>query len=259
MPRVKYSQEVVDFVRENAKGKRLNEIVEITNKYMGTDFNESKMKAFLSKKGIKTGTKRGIPAGQPTDLFPQEIMDYIKENHKGIGPSEMAGILNDKFNKNYKKDQIKRYYGSKKLNSGVSGRFEKGIQPWNKGRKGVTTGGKDTQFKKGHRPSNWVPIGSERFTADGYWEVKVQDGKKQHNWRRKNMVIYEKHHGKIPPGHVVLFGDGDVTNFDIDNLILVSRRQLSTLNKMGLIKSDADLTRAGINIAKLIQKINDVK
>ncbi len=39
-------------------------------------------------------------------------------------------------------------------------RFSKGLVPWNKGQKFPGAGGSlETHFKKGHRPSNWLPIG----------------------------------------------------------------------------------------------------
>jgi len=114
-----------------------------------------------------------------------------------------------------------------------------------------------TSFKKGHKPHNWVPIGSERITKDGYVQIKIQEGKFQKNWRGKHILVWEEHNGPVPEGHAVIFGDGNNRNFDIDNLILVSRAQLLKLNQQGLIKNDADLTRTGVIIADLQMKISE--
>ena len=45
-----------------------------------------------------------------------------------------------------------------------------------------------------------------------------------------------------------------MTNFDIDNLILVSKAEMLILNKNKLIFEDKDFTKVGVNIAKLINK-----
>lgn len=46
---------------------------------------------------------------------------------------------------------------------------------------------------------------------------------------------------------------------DIDNLILVSRKQLLILNNNNLIKNDVELTKTGIIIADIYSKINERK
>ena len=138
--------------------------------------------------------------------------------------------------------------------------FEKGHVPWNKGKKGLCIGGKATQYKPGHKPANWMPIGSERINGDGYVDVKIQDGMKQKNWKGKHVIIWEGHNGRpVPPGHAVIFGDGNRRNFNPDNLILVSRKQLVRLNQRGLIQNDVELTKAGIVIADIHNKIGERK
>ena len=43
----------------------------------------------------------------------------------------------------------------------------------------------------------------------------------------------------------------------LDNLILATNRQLLIMNAKKLIKNDADLTRIGLNLAKLYEKIGE--
>ncbi len=110
-----------------------------------------------------------------------------------------------------------------------SGCFSKGNVPWNKGKKG-TTGWSSTRFKAGLVPPNHRPVGFERKCAkDGYIYVKVAEGIGQ--YRLKQRVIWEQHHGPIPPSHVVVFLDNNLENFDLENLALVSRGELAKLNK----------------------------
>ncbi|ANW99949.1 hypothetical protein CSTERTH_01010 [Thermoclostridium stercorarium subsp. thermolacticum DSM 2910] len=200
---------------------------------------------------------KGRLPGEYSGLFPPEIRQFIAENYIGIGPKGMAELLNNTFGTNYTKEQLKSYYGNHKLNSGLTGYFKKGHAPWNKGKKGVVTGGKQTQFKKGHIPHNYVPIGTETVDSDGYIKVKIAE---PNAWEYKHRLIWEKHHGrKIPPGHAVIFADGNNRNFEPDNLLLVSRAQLVRMNQRGLIKNDAELTKTGIILADIYNRMGELK
>lgn len=192
--------------------------------------------------------------------YSSEQKEFIAKNVKGINSYELTDIFNKHFNLNLKPSQIRGYINNHKLKNHVNTRFKKGNIPFNKGKKGLSNGGKETQFKKGNKPANWVPIGTERVNGDGYIDVKVQDGKLYKNWKSKHIILWEKHHGQsIPKGHVVIFGDGNKGNLNIDNLILVSRAQLAILNKYGLIQNDVNLTKTGLIIADLHSKIAEVK
>lgn len=180
--------------------------------------------------------------------YPEEVAQFIKNNYKGIGPKEMATIINEKFNTNYKRSQIKNYYANHKLNSGLNGYFEKGHVPFNKGIKGVHAPGCEKGwFKKGHTPHNHRPIGSERKTK-GYWYVKIQE---PNVWELKHKIIWEKKYGKVEQGYVVTFLDGDTDNMDISNLELISKDESLELNKHKLRSQDPETTQTGILISKV--------
>jgi len=165
----------------------------------------------------------------------------------------MTEMLNKTFETNYTYVQINGYYNNRNIDSGLDGQFQKGCTPANKGKKG-TGGWEPTQFKKGHRPVNFRPVGSERVNIDGYTEIKIADSNK---WRLKHQVVWELVNGPMPKGHGVIFGDGNRSNCDIENLILVSLRQLLTLNRNRLIQKDADMTRSAIIIVDITHKITD--
>jgi hypothetical protein len=140
---------------------------------------------------------------------------------------------------------------------GLGYRFPKGHVPANKGKKGISYPGMETtQFKKGNRPHNYMPVGSERVNGDDYVDVKIADPNK---WRGKHILVWETANGPVPKGYVVIFGDGDKRNFKPDNLILVSRKQLVRLNKHHLIQNNTELTKMGIIIADIYNKIGEKK
>ena len=133
-------------------------------------------------------------------------------------------------------------------------KFKKGFIPWNKGMK---TGLKPTNgFKKGNRPWHTRELYSERLDKDGYTIIKIAEPNK---WVRKHRWIYEQKFGAIPENCVILFADGDKTNLNTDNLICVTRNELKVLNKCRLISSVPELTKTGLNIAKIRIKLAELR
>ncbi|MED3325938.1 HNH endonuclease signature motif containing protein [Bacillus thuringiensis] len=189
-------------------------------------------------------------------LYTEEQKRFLTENIKGRTRKELCKMFNDYFNLSLGLNQIIAYIKNNGLSSGVDTRFMKGQDSWNKGTKGICAGGIKTQFKKGQKPHNYKPVGSERINSDGYVDVKIADPNK---WRAKHRLIWEEQNGPIPKGYVIIFGDGNRRNFQQDNLILVSKSQLAILNKNQLIKDNADLTRVGVVIADIYKKIGERK
>ena len=201
---------------------------------------------------------KGRPKGSKNIIFHKwsnEEKEYLKEIVEGKSYKEIQELMNEKFKYKFTISQIKGAIGRYKLNTGLTGRFESGHVPFNKGTKGLT-GANKTSFKKGNKPINHRPVGSERVTVDGYIEIKVSEPSK---WRLKHQVIYEQHKGKVPKGYTIIFADRNRQNFDINNLIIVSRNELLVMNKNKLIYEDKDITKTGLNIAKVIIKTTERK
>lgn len=116
-----------------------------------------------------------------------------------------------------------------------------------------------TTFKKGNIPANAREIGSERIDKNGYILIKTQDGHKNKNWTRKHRYLYEQEYGKVPKGHKVIFADGNIRNFDLNNLIVVSDAEELIMNQHKLFKEDTELTKSGVAIAKLLDRVNKRK
>jgi hypothetical protein len=112
-------------------------------------------------------------------------------------------------------------------------RFTKGHVPWTKGRTGYDAGGRshETRFKKGQRPRQWRPVGTERITADGYRQRKVSDtGYTPRDYKGVHTLNWEAAFGPVPAGYALVFRDGDRLNCDVANLELVSRQELMRRN-----------------------------
>ena len=164
--------------------------------------------------------------------YEKEHIEFIK-THQGASAREMAELFTNHFNIPVSINQMKGLMYRNHLSSGKTG-----------------------EFKKGHIPKNHREIGSERITKDGYTQIKITESD---GWKLKHRLVYEEHYGEIPVGYSILFCDGNKQNCDIDNLILVSRSELMILNRNKLIKNYSVLTKAGVNIAKLLDAMSKKK
>lgn len=166
--------------------------------------------------------------------YTQEQIDWLISNAPGRPWREITDMFNQTFGTELSSRQLQATAKRRKIKNGI-----------------------DARYKNGHLMWGYKEIGSERVNPSGYIEIKVNEEPKA--WKSKHKVIWEQKHGAIPEGHVVIFADKNTRNFDIDNLILVSRKQLIRLNQNQLIKEDAELTKTGVIIADIIQKIHDRK
>lgn len=196
------------------------------------------------------GRPKGSKDKKPQHKWTDEEKEYLASIVKGSTYKEITEKMNDKFEYNFSEEQIKGAMARYKLPTGTGGYFKKGSTPWNKGLKGYM-GANKTSFKKGTIPPNQVPIGTESITKGGYIKVKVGEPNK---WKLKQRYIYEQHYGEIPKDCNVIFADKNIRNFDINNLILVSKAEMLILNNNKLIFEDKELTKVGVNIAKVIDK-----
>lgn len=134
-------------------------------------------------------------------------------------------------------DAIKALCFRKGWKTGRDGCFAKGMVPLNKGKKmPFNANSSRTQFKKGNRTGRanhiYKPIGSERFSKEGYLERKIHDGlPMQSRWRAVHIVNWEQKHGAVPKGRCLKCLDGDKLNTDPSNWELISRALLARLNK----------------------------
>lgn len=127
----------------------------------------------------------------------------------------------------------------------VATQIKPGTVPWNKGVKGSTgvqPNCRATQFKKGHRPQTWVPVGSYRVVPGGSsrttWilEKKVNElpGPNHVRWHPVHRLVWEAANGPVPAGHIVVFKPGLRTivleEITLDRVELISRAENARRN-----------------------------
>lgn len=242
----KWTEEEKQHLKEIAPGRSTMEMKKLMNEKFNYPFTTDQIKSVCQRYGFKSGII--VINGQPTHKWTKEEKNYLREIAPGRSREEMTQLMCEKFDYPFTVGQIISACSRYQIKSGRDTTFKKGHETWIKGKKGLLKPNA-TSFKKGNIPPNFRPVGSERIDRDGYHLIKTGNPNK---WQYKHILIWEDVNGPLPEGHAVLFADGNKTNFDLDNLVLVSRRELLVLNQQQLIQPDADLTKTGLNVAKLM-------
>ena len=172
-------------------------------------------------------------------------ISYLREIAEGRYISEICKLMSDRFNYEFRREQIKSFMNKHKIQNGMSRKPPKGREPWNKG---VKMGNSHIH--------NLKEVGYEYVDQEGFITIKLSNPTR---WVRKHKYIYEQHYGKLDKNEVIIFLDGNKNNFNVNNLKCVTRGQLAMLNNNKLIKEDARLTEMGIEVANLILKANEAK
>lgn len=194
-------------------------------------------------------------SGKTRRRYTGEEIDFLRKNAPGRHYHEIVEMFNKKFEYQIDAKKLKYTLRNHNISIGLSGQFEKGIIPHNKGKKFPGTGNRTT-FRKGATPHNKMDVGEDTITTDGYVKTKIAE---PDVWEYKHKLIWKEKNGPIPEGHSVIFADGNKLNLDIDNLLLVSKAELLMMNRRKLISEDSELTKTGLNVVKVMNKIHKIK
>lgn len=251
----RYPKGMIEWVQQHYLEYDLPELTRKINEMFGTSMNA---------KAVSSMKKRYKLSGAPrakiyTDTFPEEICRFIEANYIGTGHKEMAEMLWQQFGREYTPQQIKSFYANRKLNSGLTGHFVKGQESHNKGQKMSREQYekcKATMFQSGNRPHNTLPVGSIVPTTDGYYKEKIAE---PDVWEFCHLKAWREANGEIPEGCLVSFKDGNKENWDISNLILLTKEEHAYLNASHMRSECPEITVAAANLAKLTMKVRKIK
>lgn len=259
------------------KGKR--EIVEYLIAHASPDLTRSELTVMVQRDVNpeatyeyvrKKVTELGLPskAGRAGSnrIFNDEQAEYVVSIVKGRPTAEVAEMVNEKYGLNITSKQIYSWKKNHKTPSGYDTRFRRGHVCLTKGVKWSEwmppesqERSRQTTFKKGNRPANYLPVGTIvcRPNSGGYLYIKVSDSPAK--WRLYQHVVWEENFGPIPEGHKITFRDKDIHNCSPENLIAVSDAAIAIANfKIGMTP-DAEINEAIYATAELLSKINGIK
>lgn len=257
---MKWPQEVVDWMVKNVPNRTTKEVTSLINqqgfdKKYGMIFTEDIVKCAKSRYHLKSGTQGGNPKGY-SSKYPEGMAAYVESIAQGKSTAEMVEAVNRKYGAGtISIRQMKSYKRNHNIHTGLSGRFELGHIPANKGKKmsaELYAKAAPTMFKKGHVPANHMEVGEYTHTSDGYLVQKVKEnGMQRERFEYVHRRVWEDHNGPIPEGKMVCFLDGDKDNCSIENLVLLDCAENLELTRSRLRFSNAEFTKAGVAVAKL--------
>lgn len=111
-----------------------------------------------------------------------------------------------------------------------------------------------------------LPVGTERwsnyyqciivkvteYSVAGIADKKKADYLRNKQWKLKQNLVWEQTHGKILPWrHIVVFLDGDRTNYDPDNLYAVSLAVAGSVEKWKLHSEHPDIYKTALRYGEL--------
>lgn len=159
----------------------------------------------------------------------KEQDNFIRDNYKCMGVQKLTDEYNSRFGTNKTYKQMRGLVMNRKLTC-------------------------DYDVKR--------YLGKNSILSDGEisrgWKephVKVSNGK----FINASRYFYEKEHGKLKPNEIVIRLDGDCNNYDMDNLMAISRAENALMAKNGLYSTNGTLTKAGIMLCRLKRKIKDAE
>lgn len=267
-----YPPEVHSFVRVACRQFRDRELAAEANRLFGTSFTESKMKSFRTNHGYKSGRGRLSREEWRERYHPPGMYEFVRDNSWGVPSKEMAEMVNARFGTSFTPASMKQFRQRNGIKCGITGWFQKGHEPGNKGKKleeYVTNPDRledirrrmaPTQFKKGGKPPNELPVGAVTVNAEGYkLRKRRMEGTQWERWEFLHRAVWEEANGPVPPGMRVIFLDGDKLNCSPENLALVTAYEQLDLTRRGYRSEDPDVTKAGLTLVRLRKAARDKK
>ena len=227
-----FSEEEQQFIRDNVKGRTVRELYKLYKKKYNNNITYTQLKNWKRNNNLKCEKRYA-----PPKLFTEEQEKYFFKILKNKTTKELAVIMNNKYNCKFTPQQIKNYKKHHNLKSyNING-----------------------EWRIGKKTINHKPVGSEIISyINGYKNTFIKVAE-PNTWERKQHYMYKKYFGEIPKGCAIIFLNGNRDDFSKDNLGCVTMEEHKFMASNELYFNDIDLTKMGIDIARLKIKIKERK
>lgn len=243
---VLFSEEIGDFIIENHKGNTPIKMAALVKEKFDREYSRDQMRSFYRRNNLHSG----IAPGSQNRIFSDEIEAFMFENQYGISRGILTDMVNEKFGTEYTYGQVRGWCKNRNLCNAVDTKFQPGHESPFKGKpRPYKVKPNLGQYKKGSLPHNTLPVGSIVKDTAGVWKQKVAEPNK---WEYMHRKIWQEANGPIPKGSIIIFKDGNTDNYQLDNLMCITRRESQMLNRKHLRSSDAETTETAVLLAKLI-------
>lgn len=150
-----------------------------------------------------------------------EHLKWLQENYRLMSAADLTPAFNQQFNLDRTVKSIKVCLRNHKILSGRNG-----------------------YFQKGHL-LNQKPLWNERISKRGYVEISVPERDPRTGFKTrykyKHVWLWEQKNGPVPKGKLIVFKDSDKRNFEDDNLILVTKAALLSMNMHGYTQASKEV------------------
>ena len=255
-----WTPEYLAWLATTYRQHRIAAIPPLFEAQFGIAISASGIKSALSAYHIRSGRPKGLlPGERPGPTWSPDRIAWLRAHR-----AEMTiGPLTDAFNAAHGTDLQPHSVANALQRYGIAsprtGRFDPGVTPWNSGLKGYQAGGRsrETQFKPGLTVWHQMPVWSYRQDTDGYWFFKFRQeapaGWSRRDWVAVHRLNWEAAHGPLAAGQVVIMLDTDPSHCDLDNLAMLTRRELVYFNNLNhSVPPERELRRALVARVKLL-------
>jgi len=169
----------------------------------------------------------------PRDIFTPKMTAWLIKNRPNKTIKEIVPVFNKRFKTNFTYIQIRNHCVYKGIKSGIA-----------KGGVG-----------------NVLNVGTEKVFDKSFGTVYVKISNKPRRnihefrghtgmWRQKHFVVWEAVNGPIPRNHLVIFANGNKNDFDINNLLLVHKKELWYMGIHKLLSQNPEVTKTNLLITR---------
>lgn len=251
-----FTKEQQAFIENHATELTNKELAELFNQTFDNQTTPDKIRYYCTYKKISRPKVNENDISRFRDVEKDKLLNSMQEkfgleNARNHTNKELAELMNQEFGTSFTEDQIKgcRYkHKWPKSIKATNGRFKIGSVPKNKGTVGI-------YYRN--------EIGHEITTATGQVYVKVShDSTKpfKERWKRKSELSAIEA-GLIDKEKNVRFVhlDGDKSNNDISNLVLMTHSEMCYLGKLNKNIKGIDKKLATVLMSKILSKTKHIK
>lgn len=161
--------------------------------------------------------------------YTEEHINYLKQIAPGRIGREITDMFNKKFGLNKTRTQIASTLSYNNIKTGMHG----------KGRRGCIASNRDE-------------VGTVKIRKRSA-DIKIAN---PGEWQDFSRYLYEQYHNeKLKKDDLILFLDKNNKNFNINNLVKVTKQELRTINLNIGLSQDREINKSVIALAKLQNKI----
>ncbi len=217
-----HNEEIVNFIKARipvSAEYTKNQLIEDVNKTFNLDFNTRRFNDFCKYRKIKTGRS---PLKR---IYPVEMESFIKARIPLKSRKEKTDLIK----------AVEKEFGIKIT------------------RDKFTNYCHDHKIKLGLIKTKKREIGTE-FVNNGVVYIVMPD----YSRKNKAVFIWEQKYGPIKSDERIIFLDGNKQNFDLDNLFLITTKELGHLSRSKQLTSDPIQTKINILYYRQRVKLKEV-